>query len=171
MRWAASSSLDSDPVAAAQQAASAVQSRLGAAPDLAIAFLTSALATPAGAVAETLQQALAPGCLIGASASAVIATDREIENGSALTLIVAQLPGVEIKPFILEPSSWGDAIDDPLEFARHTRGVGDAELVMLLGDPFSLDLERTLAAFNHQAPGIRVVGAWPAPARAPTPTC
>jgi small ligand-binding sensory domain FIST len=33
-----------------------------------------------------------------------------------------------------------------------------AEVVILLGDPFTLDVERTLRAFNRHAPGVRVVG-------------
>src|SRR5437867_1493078 len=37
-------------------------------------------------------------------------------------------------------------------------GAAGAELVMLLGDPFSLDIQGVLAAFNRHAPGVRVVG-------------
>jgi small ligand-binding sensory domain FIST len=36
--------------------------------------------------------------------------------------------------------------------------VKDAELVLLLADPFTFDIERCLGAFNRHAPGVRVVG-------------
>ena len=159
MRWAASHSFDPDPVAAVEQAASAVRAGLGEGPvDLAIAFFTSHLAALPEIVATTLERALSPACRIGVSAGAVVTTDREIEQGPALALIAARLPGVEVKPFILASASWGEAADDPLEFARQTPGVEGAEFVMLLGDPFTLDVERVLRAFNRHAPRVRVVG-------------
>jgi small ligand-binding sensory domain FIST len=159
MRWAASHSVLADPLAAALEAASAVRAALGEGPvDLAIAFLTPHVASDAEAVTTALKGALAPGCLIGASAGSVIATEREIEQGPGLVLIAARLPGVEVKPFILVPQSWGEAAEDPAEFARHTPGVAGAELVLMLGDPFTLDAERVLQAFNRHAKGVRVVG-------------
>lgn len=159
MRWAASHSLDPDPVAAVEQAAAAVRAELGPGPvDLAIAFFTHQLATPPEAISDTLRVTLSPSCRVGVSAGAVVSTDREIEQGPALALLAGRLPGVEVSPFLMDPSFWGEAIEDPLEFARHTRGVEGAEVVMLLGDPFSLDIERTLRAFNRHAPGVRVVG-------------
>ena len=121
MRWAASHSVLPDPAAAVEQASGAVRRALdGGEVDLAVAFFTSPLAADPEALAEGLKRALAPRCLIGASGGAVIASEREIEQGPALTLIAARLPGVELKPFILSPTSWGEAMDDPLEFARHT---------------------------------------------------
>jgi small ligand-binding sensory domain FIST len=88
----------------------------------------------------------------------VIGAEHEVEDGPALTAIAARLPGVEVKPFVLIPSAWGEGITDPLEFARHTPGADRSELVVLFGDPFSLDAERVLGAFNAHAPGVRVVG-------------
>lgn len=159
MLWAASHSLEPDPVAAVEQAAARVLEGLGPGPvDLAMVFFTRHLATPPEAVSDTLLRALSPRCRIGVSAGAVVSTDREIEQGPALTLIAARLPGVEVNPFILDAPTWGEAIEDPLEFARHTRGLERAEVVILLGDPFSLDIERALRAFNRHAPGVRVVG-------------
>jgi small ligand-binding sensory domain FIST len=159
MLWAASHSVLEDPAAAVAQAVARVRATLGEGPvDLAMAFFTRPLAVEPESLAESLRSALRPGCLIGCSAGSVIATDREIEGGAALSLIAARLPGVEIKPFLLVGANWGAAMEDALEFARHTPGVAGSELVVLLGDPFSLDMERVLHAFNRHAPGLRVVG-------------
>jgi small ligand-binding sensory domain FIST len=88
----------------------------------------------------------------------VIGDRAEYENVAAVTAVAARLPGVEVKPFVLIPSAWGDAMSSAEEFARHTPGAEGAELVILFGDPFSLDSERVLRAFNTHAPGLRVVG-------------
>ena len=159
MRWASACSRSDDSATAAAETADAILATLGDGPvNLVLAFFTAPLVAGADALAETLKQRLAPGCLAGVSGGAVISADREFEREPALTVIAARLPGVEIKPFVMMASSWGEAIDDPLEFARHTPGVAGAELVVLLGDPFSLDAEHALRAFNRHAPGVRVVG-------------
>ena len=88
----------------------------------------------------------------------VVGERAEYEQGPALTAIAARLPGVEVKPFVMIPSAWGESIADPLEFARHTPGADRAELVIVFGDPFSLDAGRVLHAFNTHAPGVRLVG-------------
>jgi len=106
VRWAASHSLDPDPIAAVEQASALVRAELGEGPvDLAVAFFTRHLATPPEAVPDTLRRALSPKCRIGVSAGAVVATDREIEQGPAVSLIAARLPDVEVLPFVLETSS------------------------------------------------------------------
>jgi small ligand-binding sensory domain FIST len=159
MRWAEAHSRLEDPTAAAEACAAELAAALGESPlDLALAFFDATLVPGAEAIAETLKARLRPVCLAGASGGAVVTTGHEIEQGPVLTVLAARLPGVEVKPFVLVSSAWGDAADDPLEFARHTPGAADAELVLLLADPFSLDVERVLAGFDRHARGVRVVG-------------
>jgi len=159
MRWAAAHSVLEDAAAAADEAATAVAARLGDGPaDLVMAFFTAPLAADAESLVAALRRRLAPGCILGASAGAVVTTTREIEGGAALSVIASRLPGVDVKPFVLASPNWGQTAEDPLEFARHTTGVDGAEIVMLIGDPFSLDAESVLRAFNRHARGVRIVG-------------
>ncbi len=159
MRWAEAASRAAEPEDAAAEVAEALATALGEGPvDLVLLFFTAPLVPGAEAIAEVFRRRLAPGCLAGASGVSVIGAGHEFEQGPALTAVAARLPGVEVKPFVLAPSAWGEAIEDPLEFARHTPGADRAELVILFGDPFSLDAERVLRAFNRNAPGVRVVG-------------
>src|SRR5439155_1706222 len=88
----------------------------------------------------------------------VIMSEHEVETGPGLTVIAARMPGVALHPFVLANEMWNEALDDALAFARAAPGVADAELVMLFGDPFTLDIERVLGAFNRHAPGLRVIG-------------
>lgn len=159
MRWAAAESRQEEPAAAATAVAESLAASLGEGPvDLVLAFMTAELTGGAEEIAAALKQRLAPGCLAAVSGGSVIGAEREIEAGPALTAVAARLPGVEVKPFILVAASWGDAADDPAEFARNTPGAENAELVLLFADPFSLDTDRVLRAFHRHARGVRVVG-------------
>jgi small ligand-binding sensory domain FIST len=159
MRWASAFTAQVDTVAAATEAAEALLGQLGPGPvDLAIAFFDSAHVPGASSLAGALKERLSPGCLLGASAHGVISSEHELESGPALTVLAARLPGVEVCPFVLVNEAWKTALDDPEEFARSTPGAAGAELVVLLADPFSFDIERCLGAFNRHATGLRLVG-------------
>ena len=159
MRWASAFSSLPDARPAAEEAAGAIAATLGAgATDLAIVFLGAHHVGGAAEVAEALKRRLAPGCVIGASAHGVINSEHEVESGPGLTVIAARLPDVGLHPFILENEIWAEAADDALAFSRAAPGVPGAELVMLFADPYSLDIDRVLGAFNRHAPGVRVVG-------------
>ena len=158
MRWASAHSLLSDAAAAAEEASARITSTLGGSVDLAIAFLGATHVARAEAIAQVLRRALSPGCLIGSSAHGVITREHEIESGPGLTVLAGSLPGVGVHPFILDNGAWIESGSDPPEFSRLAPGAAKAELVMVMGDPFSLDTERVLAAFNQNAPQARVVG-------------
>src|SRR6266571_710507 len=159
LRWASATSTKAEAAGAAAEVAETLAADLGAGPvDLALAFFSAAHVRSAAALAASLRERLAPGCFAGVSAHGVVSTHHELERSPALTVLAARLPGVRVSGFILLAETWADAADDPLEFARLTPGVAGAELVLVAGDPFSLDAERVLAGFNRHAPGIRVVG-------------
>ena len=109
-------------------------------------------------MAETLRRELSPRMLAGVSARGIVTRDREVESGPALSLMAARLPGVRLDPFLILREAWQGALEDAATFDLLTPGVRDAEFVLLLGDPFSLDVEGLLGAFNRHAPGVRVVG-------------
>ena len=159
MRWASAFSPLTDGAAAAEAAAAALTATLGeGAMDLAIVFLGAQHVSAAAAVAGVLKQRLEPGCLIGASAHGVITSEHEVETGPGLTVIAARMPGVTLHPFVLTSDMWAEDEMDAAAFVRAAPGVTGAELVMLLGDPFTLDVERVLETFHRHAPGLRVIG-------------
>src|SRR5262245_58057174 len=159
MRWASAASRAPLPEDAAAEVSEALATALGQGPvDLLLFFFTGLANHAVEAVRTRLRQRLSPGCIAGVSAVAVVGDRHEYEDPPALAAIAARLPGVDVKPFVMASSAWGDAIEDPLEFARHTPGAEQAELVILLGDPFSIDVMRVLRAFHRFAPGVRLVG-------------
>jgi small ligand-binding sensory domain FIST len=159
MRWASGHSVLADGAAAATAAAAAVRAELGEGPvDLCIVFVSAAHVPAAEAVAAALREVLAPVTLLGTSARGVVTRAEEIEQGTSLSLIAARLPGVDVKPFVLLQEVWAGPVADEAAFDAIAPGVRDAELVVLLGDPFSIDVERVLSLFNRFVPGVRVVG-------------
>jgi small ligand-binding sensory domain FIST len=159
MRWASAASTLADSAEAAAEAGAAIRAALGEGPvDLCLAFLSAPHVASAHEIAKSLREALSPGCLAGASARGTVTREHEVEQGTMLSVIAARLPGVEVKPFLLLTEAWRGAIEDAATFDVHAPGARDAELVLLLGDPFSIDVDRVLTLFNRFAPGVRVVG-------------
>jgi small ligand-binding sensory domain FIST len=95
---------------------------------------------------------------MGAGAHGVVSREHEIETGPALSVVAARLPGVSIRPFLLTQDLWRDALGDADAFTAAAPGAADAEVVLLLADPFSLDMERVTAAFHRHARGVRIAG-------------
>ncbi len=159
MRWASAHSTLADGAGAAVEAAAALRADLGEeAPDLVLAFLGAVHGRGAEGMAATLRERLSPACFMGVTANGVVGRDHEVESGPALTVIAARLPGVQLSPFLLTQELWRDALGDEAAFDRVAPGARGAELVLLVADPFSLDVERVLAAFHRHARGVRVVG-------------
>jgi len=80
-----------------------------------------------------------------------------LENRPAITLVAARLPGVEVFPFALNRDDW-DALEDDARFCELVTAPEEAQLFLLLGDPYTLPTERVLRAFNQCYPGIPMVG-------------
>jgi small ligand-binding sensory domain FIST len=159
MRWASATSARSQAREAAEEVAGSLAETLGGEPvDLALAFFSPHHVADVEEIASVLRRRLSPGCLAGASARGIVSSDHEVESEPALTVIAARLPGVRVDPFVIVNDGWDEAFEDPLAFARAAPGVATAELVVMMGDPFSLDIERVLAAFNRHAPRTRIVG-------------
>ena len=159
MRWAAAASRLADSGAAAAEVAGSIASALGEDPvDLVLAFFSASHVGGAEPLAHVLRERLRPGCLAGASGHGVVTSDHEIEGEPALSVIAARLPGVAVEPFVLVSEGWDEALDDATAFARLAPRVRGAELVLVLGDPFSLELTSLFAAFERHAPGVRLVG-------------
>lgn len=159
MRWASASSRLPETLAAADEIAGALRESLGEGPvDLVLVFFSAPHVAEAAALVQRLRERLSPGTIAGTSARGVVSIEHEIEAGAALSAVAARLPGVELKPFVIVRESWENAFADEEEFERAAPGVKGAELVVMLADPFSLEVERVLGAFNRHAPGVRVVG-------------
>lgn len=148
-----------DPARAAREACAAVREGLGpgVSPSLVVIFASPALCEGADALLEEIGDALAPGHLIGCMGEAIVGAGREVEDGPALSVWAAVLPGAEAIPFRLVARpvgeglgvlGWPDALADA--------PAGNVGPVVMLADPFTFPADGLLAQLN-QEPGAPVV--------------
>ncbi len=159
MRWASADARAADAEHASEHLVTALRAELGEGPvDLCLVFFSSTPARATETIVGELRAALAPGCIAAATARGTVTRAHEHEQGFSVSVIAARLPGVDVRPFLLTQEVWREPVADEAEFDRIAPGARGAELLLLLGDPFSLDIERVLALVNRFAPGVRVVG-------------
>ncbi len=149
--------------AAAEQALDEVctqsRSALSGTPDLAVAFFSTHHAEAADRLAGVIAERLAPRCLLGCVAEAVIGNGKEIEDGPALSLWLGRWAGgVALEPFhaVLERTSEGPSL---LGLPDGLVGADAADAaVLLLGDPYTFPADLFLQQMNENNAGLPVLG-------------
>jgi small ligand-binding sensory domain FIST len=144
-----------DSAAAAAEAAREAATALGtASADLALVFLSPHHLDAADEVAAAVRGELDPRHLAGCVAEGVIGLERELEDGAALAVWAASLPGASIRPFHV-------TVVDGLDDEPGLDGLPDlagATLVLLLADPFALPVQALIEQIDEAHPGLPVVG-------------
>ena len=167
VRCAVGSSTDSDITAAIRAAAADARAGLGAAADLAVAFVAGGHDSPVRPALEGLADELGVPHVIAATAEAVIADGREHESGPAVVVWLARLPGATIVPLSLEYAQggdggvflgWPDALDGEWP---------DDATLLLLADPFSFNVDRLMRRIDDDHPGVPVLGGFASGGAAP----
>lgn len=163
MRFAQALSLHPDPAEATGEVVGAVLDTLAEPPDLAVLVVSphhvDAMADIAGAVRTLVR----PGVLVGATAVAVVAGDREVEDDPAVALWAARLAAPP-RPVRLTATrtAAGVALSG---LSGTTVAPGDA--LLLLADPFTLPVDAIVAALGELEPPVPVVGGLASAARGP----
>lgn len=132
--------------------------------DLAIVFIASAFASEYSRLVPLLLEKLPVKVLIGCGGGGIIGTNRhnevvEVEVSSALSLSVAQLPGVEIFPFHLLAEELPDLDSSPDSWYQLI-GVKPEQKpqFILLADPFSSKINDLIAGLDFAYPGSVSIG-------------
>lgn len=153
--------------AAAEASEQAMTALGGRRPDLAFAFLSASFAEQAEEAARELRARVQPGRLLGCTGESIVGIAREVEEGPALSLWLASLPGCRIDTMHLSFArtrdagafvGWPDSL--PAEWP-----AGAA--FFLLGDPFSFPADYLLERLNEDRPGTPVFGGMASGGHAP----
>ncbi|HEX6130787.1 MAG TPA: FIST N-terminal domain-containing protein, partial [Actinomycetota bacterium] len=137
--------------AAAREAAGAAAT--GADVDLALVFLSPDHLDAVDEAVEAVREVLSPAALVGCVADGVVAGTREVEEGPALAVWAATLPGATVEGFHAAAVDVGDAIA-----ITGFPDVDDADVVLLAVDPYSFPAGAFLDGLNEEHPGLPIVG-------------
>ena len=160
MRWASSVSVEASFERAAEEALAGLARRLeGASPDLAVVFVSRAHAASWRRIPDVVGAAF-PGALVfGCSAGGVIGGGREVEEGAALSVTAASLPGVELRPLRIDAGGASHDTVNPVALRARVEAAPDEDVpFLLLGDPFTLDVGAFLGALDAACPAGAKVG-------------
>lgn len=138
-----------DATEAASLAAVACRPRLGENADVAMIFLSKALADGAGEIASVVHEILAPKAMIGVSGDGVVEGSREFEDAPAVSIWAARMPGVEFSTFDDEDLALSAPRDpdEPLEF--DPIGSENLRATFVFADPRSVPTIRVVPALNR----------------------
>ncbi len=171
MRWASALSLQPRAAAAFDEAASALEQQLeGSPPDLLLAFVSpdhaSACEYIAALAARRFARALVVGAarrfaralVVGCTAGGVIGGAREAEEGPSFSLTAGVLPGAVLSGFRVDPTSRLHPVAGPPGRSAAGRPPQPAPKLLLLADPFSLDVPGFIEEIDRAYPGAPKFG-------------
>ncbi|HUR27766.1 MAG TPA: FIST N-terminal domain-containing protein [Planctomycetota bacterium] len=128
----------------------------GVSVDLACVFVSHHYGDALLDLGPRLARELGARVLVGSSGESVIGGSREVEEGPALSVWAAHLPGTEVRAFEatleLQPDGTGHFLGAP-----DIRDASRAS-VLLFADPYSFAADEYLASLDRQFPGVAVVG-------------
>ncbi|WP_242344158.1 FIST signal transduction protein [Anaeromyxobacter terrae] len=166
MRWA--SAVSRQPLAddAFGEAAEALEHQLdGSTPDLLLAFTSPEHASEAEHLVDLAARRFPRALLVGCTAGGVIGDAHEVEDGPALSLTAAELPGVTLSAFRVEP---GPLPADPPDWrARIGCPPVARPKLLLLADPFTVDVGGLVEGLDRAYPGAPKFGGLASGGRAP----
>lgn len=126
-------------------------------PDLLLVFFSADFADQAETFLQELRALFAPHHIIGCSAEGILGNGQEIERQPAIGILAANLPKVTLTPILLAPQNWQSLLL-PGSLHAYFNLPQTPALFILLGDPFSCPADELVQAFNHDFPGVPVVG-------------
>jgi small ligand-binding sensory domain FIST len=126
--------------------------------DLAVVFVSSGYASAIRPVLEGLSDAIGAKAVIGSTAEAILGDDREYEEGPAVVVWLARLPGATLVPLALE---YAQTPDGGMFVGWPPELDGDwpaNATLLLLADPFSFPVDGLIARLAEDHPGVPIIG-------------
>jgi small ligand-binding sensory domain FIST len=164
MPFAAALSEHPEAVQAVGEVIGEVAERLAGAPaDLAVVFVTPPHVQAFPAICLAVRELLHPGCLLGATAVAVVGGPREVEEQPAITLWAAAGIG-PVLPTRLEAMHTPSGI--LLSGFPTVPDDGD-RVMLLLPDPFTFPADAFLDHLSERRPGLTAIGGLASAAQGP----
>lgn len=138
--------------------------------DLAVVFVSHHHGPRYERLAESLCRYLGTENLIGCTGESIVGQAREVEEGPAISLFVAELPGTQVMPFHLEfqRTPDGGMFTGLAAVAAETSGSPANASMLLLAEPFSFPADALLERLQDDLPGLPIIGGMASGAHEPS---
>ena len=114
IQFASKLSFETDLKKAALEVYAEIESSIGSGPiDLLFVFPSAHFAESAHKLLDRFSSVLSPRVLVGCTGEGVIGARHEIEDESAISVVAARLPDVELHPFALSPQEIHQLSENP----------------------------------------------------------
>ena len=163
MKWASAISTQASLEAAITEVTQQATAQLGAAPNLAFVFVSTAFSSEYSRLLPLLHSHLNVAHIIGCSGTGVVGMNdefpEEVEEGPALSLTLAHLPNVDIQSFHLIAEDLPDLDSPPEQWSKLIDVSPEAQpSFILMADPFSSGTSELLQGMDFAYPGCPKVG-------------
>jgi len=126
--------------------------------DLVLLFATDHFRNDLPRVTDRLCETFASATLLGCTAEGTIGTDRELERTPSMSLLVASLPDVAIRPFHLTQSHL-EGISNAGDWERYVAVSPQSKPTFIaLADPFTMPVHEFVEELNDAYPTAPLVG-------------
>ncbi len=164
MQWINAFSTQVSLEAAVNEVVATLQPALTAPPDLGLVFISASFASEYSRLLPLLRDRLPLPTLIGGGGAGLVGSNpgrpaEEVEDGPALSLSVASLPGATVQAFHLSTQELPD-LDSPPDAWQALTGVAPAAPLgfILLLDPLSPNLSELITGLDYAYPQATKVG-------------
>jgi small ligand-binding sensory domain FIST len=126
--------------------------------DLALVFASYHYQDHYREILEQIQRRTGARHVAGCSGWGIIGTAREVEDRPALSLLLAQLPGVQVQMVHVTQDTLAAAQDSEALIAGLGIPPAAVNAWLVLADPFRLDIEGLVALMEQAYPGRKIIG-------------
>lgn len=130
----------------------------GLKPDMGILLVSSVFEEDLIQAGKDVVDATGVATLVGCVGEGVIGPLGEHEREPAVALWLAHFPGVGVQSFHLTPEDIESAEDEETWRRLLKAPEGNPSAFIILGDPYSTDVNRLLGRIDESLPGVPVVG-------------
>ena len=164
MKWTSALSSKASLEASLHDVVTRARAHLTGEPTLAFLFISSAFTSEYARVMPLMAEQLPGVPLVGCSGAGIVGITegdqvREAEDEIAISLVLAQLPGVDVTPFHVDTDRLPDLDGSPGAWSRLI-GADPAEspCFIILSDPFSRGIKDFLAGLDYAYAGMPKIG-------------
>ena len=159
MRFASALTTKTDWAEAVEDLGRQVSVQLGPTkPELAILFVHPQYVSHIDNIVESVQKAVGAQHLIGCTGAGIIGIDQEVEQTPAISLLVGELPGVQVVPFHVTEKNLEESTGPAFWHFQLELEPAVSPQFLLFADPFTTHAVQLVDALTEAYPQAPMIG-------------